>query len=410
VLSLDTWQEILDTLRKNRLRTFLTGFSVAWGIFMLILLLGSGEGLRHGVEYQFRDDAVNSVWISSGQTSVPHRGLRPGRQVQFRNGDYDELRRDVEGVEYLTGRFWIRGTLTVSFGRESGSFDVRCVHPDHQYLEHTRIVRGRYLNEPDITEHRKVAVVGVNVQRDLFHGQEPLGQYMKINGIAFKVVGVFEDDGPDGERSKIYLPVSTAQRTFNGADRLGQMMFTTGEATLAEGQQMAEDVRQRLALRHSFAPEDKRAIFVRNNYESFERVLGLMRGIRSFVWVIGIGTVLAGVVGVSNIMLIAVRERTKEIGVRKALGATPASIVGLVLQEAVFLTGVSGYIGLVLGVLVLELAAKPLQGQEMFRNPEVDLGIAFSATVLLVIAGTVAGFVPARRAAAIRPVEALRDE
>jgi len=410
MLSLDTWQEILDTLRKNKLRTFLTGFSVAWGIFMLILLLGSGEGLRHGVEYQFRDDAVNSVWISSGQTTVPHKGLRPGRQVQFRNGDYDEFRRDIAGIEHLTGRFWIRGTLTVSYGRESGSFDVRCVHPDHQHLERTLIVRGRYLNEPDIVEHRKVAVVGVNVQRDLFKGKDPLGEHLEINGIAFKVVGVFEDEGPDGERSKIYLPVSTAQRAFNGADRLGQMMFTTGQATLAESEQTAEEVRQRLALRHSFAPEDKRAIFVRNNNEAFARVLGLIRGIRSFVWVIGIGTVLAGVVGVSNIMLIAVRERTKEIGVRKALGATPGSIVGMVLQESVFLTGVSGYVGLVLGVFVLELAAKPLEGQEMFRHPEVDLGIAVSATLLLVVAGTLAGFVPARRAAAIRPVEALRDE
>ncbi len=222
-------------------------------------------------------------------------------------------------------------------------------------------------------------MVGVNVQRDLFRGADPLGQYIEINGIAFRVVGVFEDEGGDGERSKIYLPISTAQRTFNGADRLGQMMLTTGDATLAESQRMADEARRRLALRHRFAPEDKRAVFVRNNFESFERVMDLLGGIRAFVWVIGIGTILAGVVGVSNIMLIAVRERTKEIGVRKALGATPASIVGMVLQESVFLTGIAGYVGLVLGVLVLELVRQAARGpgdvpQSRGRPADRDLG------------------------------------
>lgn len=410
MFDIDTWREILDTLRKNKLRTFLTGFSVAWGIFMLILLLGSGEGLRHGVEYGFRDDAVNSIWVSAGQTSVPYKGMQPGRAVMFKNNDYDEIRRELEGLEYMTGRFWIRGTLTVKYGKENGSFDVRCVHPDHKHLEKTIILRGRYINALDLTEFRKVAVVGVNVQRDLFKGAEPIGKYIAVNGIAFLVVGVFGDEGGDGERSKIYLPVTTAQRTFNGADRLGQIMLTTGSAPLEQTERMAEDVRRRLAANHHFSPEDKRAIFLRNNYESFQQLMGVMNGIRLFIWIIGIGTILAGVVGVSNIMMIAVRERTKEIGVRKALGATPGSLIAMILQESVLITGISGYIGLVLGVFVLEMAAKPLSGAEMFRNPEVDLRIAIAATVLLVVAGTAAGFVPARRAASIRPVEALRDE
>ena len=410
VFDVDTWQEIFETIRKNKLRTFLTGFSVAWGIFMLILLLGSGQGLRHGVEYQFRDDAVNSIWIRPGETSLPYKGLGPGRQVQFRNGDYDEIRRSIEGVEHMTGRFWIRGNLTVSYGKENGSFDVRCVHPDHLYLENTIMTRGRFIDNLDVKEYRKVAVVGKLVERDLFKGKEPIGQYLEVNGIAFKVVGVFEDIGGDGEMQKIYLPVSTAQRVFNGADRLGQMMLTTGNESLDRTNAMTKEISSTLAQRHTFAPDDKRAVFVNNNYEEFQKLMGLMDGIRLFVWMIGIGTIFAGVVGVSNIMMIAVRERTKEIGVRKALGATPASVVGLILQESVLITGTAGYVGLELGIATLELAAKGITGAEMFRNPEVDLGIAVGATFILVLAGTIAGFVPARRAAAIRPVDALRDE
>jgi putative ABC transport system permease protein len=410
MFDVDTWQEILDTVRKNKLRTFLTGFSVAWGIFMLILLLGSGQGLRHGIEYSFRDDAVNSIWVMSGQTSVPYKGLQPGRTVQFRNGDFDAISRSVRGIDHMTGRFYIRGTLTISYGSENGSFDVRCVHPDHQYLEKTIMTRGRFIDPLDLQEFRKVAVVGEIVKRDLFKGADPIGKYIKVNGIAFQVVGLFTDEGGDGEMSKIYLPITTAQRTFNGADRLAQVMMTTGDLPLARTERMADQIHMLLAQRHDFSPEDKRAIFVRNNYESFERFMGLMNAIRIFVWAIGIGTIFAGVVGVSNIMMIAVRERTKEIGVRKALGATPASIIGLVLQESVFITSIAGYVGLVAGVMTLEAASSHLTASEMFRNPEVDLRIAMWATVLLVVAGTVAGFIPARRAAMIRPVEALRDE
>ena len=410
MFDVDAWQEILDTLRKNKLRSFLTGFSVAWGIFMLILLLGSGQGLRNGVEYQFRDDAVNSVWVSSGQTSVPWKGLQPGRTVQFRNGDYDEIRRGVDGVEYMSGRFWIRGNLTVAYRGEFGSYDVRCVHPDYRFLEKTIVTKGRFFNELDLRQHRKVAVVGSLVARDLFKEGAAIGEHLEINGIAFQVVGVFDDEGGENEMQKIYIPISTAQRTFNGGDRLGQMMFTTGGATLEQSDRMAQEVRDRLAKRHDFKPDDPRAVFVRNNFEGFQRILGVMNGIRLFVWVIGIGTIFAGVVGVSNIMMIAVRERTKEIGVRKALGATPGSIVGMILQESIFITGVAGYFGLVLGVATLELASGALTTVEMFRRPEVDLRIAIWATVLLVAAGAIAGFVPARRAAAIRPIEALRDE
>ncbi len=410
MLDRDVWQEIFEVVRANRLRSFLTAFSVAWGIFMLIVLLGSGTGLEHGIEYQFRDDAINSIWVFPGQTSLPHAGLRPNRQVQMTNLDHQRIETGVNGVEHITSRFWIRGALGVAYKGETGTFDIRAVHPDHQYLEKTIITRGRYLNELDIVENRKVAVIGDHVKEALFKTASAIGEEIKINGIAFKVVGIFIDDGGESEMEKIYLPISTAQRTYNGANRVGQIMLTTGDAAFDRTQAMAAEITQKLADWHDFDPADRRAVFVRNNVEEFQRFTGLMRNIRIFIWIVGFGTILAGVVGVSNIMMIAVRERTREIGIRKALGASPWSVVALVLQESVLLTGVAGYVGLVLGVAVLEVVAANLPGGDYFRNPEVDLRIALWATVVLVVAGTLAGLAPALKAAHVQPIEALRDE
>ena len=410
MFALDTLQEILDTVRKNKLRTLLTGFSVAWGILMLVVLLGSGQGLVHGVEYGFRDDATNSIWMRSGQTSLPYRGMRPGRTVQFTNEDHETIVSSIPGVEHITSRFFIRGNLTVAYKGQTSSYNVRSVHPDHQYLEKTIVTQGRFINDLDITEFRKVAVIGDRVQAQLFKGGAAMGEYIEVNGIPFRVVGVFTDEGSEGEAETIYLPISTAQRTYNGANRVAMIMMTVGDATVEESEAIATDLRNRIAERHEFDPEDPRAVSISNAVVNFQRFVNLMGGIRMFIWVIGIGTLLAGVVGVSNIMMIAVRERTKEIGIRKALGATPWSVMSLVLQEAVLVTAVAGYFGLVAGVALLELMARSIKGSDFFKNPEVDFGIAVSATVLLIVAGGIAGFIPARRAAAVRPVEALRDE
>ncbi len=410
MIRFDAWQEIFDTVRHNKLRTALTGFAVAWGIFMLVVLLGSGKGLEHGVDYQFRDDAVNSIWISSGQTSVAYKGMQPGREVQFDNQDYDEVTTRVPGVEYASARFWIFGSQQVNYKNENGSYTIRAVHPGHQVLERTKVVSGRYLNELDLRQFRKSALLGTLVAAALFRDEDPIGKEIRIGGISFKVVGVFDDEGSEREREFIYLPISTAQRTFNGGNRLSQILYTTGDASLAESEKMAGASRRILSVNHTFDPDDERAIYVNNNVENYQKIVALTGAIRLFVWVVGIGTLLAGVVGVSNIMLVAVRERTREIGIRKALGATPASIVGLVLQESVLITTVAGYAGLVLGVLVLEGLSRAIPDAAFFRNPQVDLRVALSATVLLIVAGTVAGFFPARRAAAIRPNEALRDE
>jgi putative ABC transport system permease protein len=410
VLDLDHWREILDTIRHNKLRTLLTGFSVAWGVFMLIVLLGSGEGLRQGFEYQFRDDAMNSIWVFAGQTSVPWLGLKPGRGIQLTNLDHDEVEQEVPGVEHITSRFFIRGRVTVVYRGETGTFDVRAVHPDHRYLEKTIITAGRFLNQLDLAEYRKTAVIGDLVQKALFHGESPLGKLIAINGVAFQVVGVFEDEGNQNEREKIYLPITTAQRTFSGGNQIRMFMLTTGEAGVAEADRMAGDIRGRLAARHRFSTEDKRAVFVRNNVEEYERFRTLLRGMRGFIWVIGAGTLLAGVVSVSNIMMITVRDRTREIGIRKALGATPRSLLGLILQEAVVITGVSGYFGLVAGLAALEFGSRHLPASDYFKNPAVDLEVALWATALLVLAGVLAGLFPARKAARIRPIDALRFE
>jgi len=408
MFDLDKWQEILDTIRKNRLRTFLTGFSVAWGIFMLVLLLGSGHGLANGIEYQFRDDAINSLWIYPGETSMPYQGLKPGRSIQFTNEDHDGLETALDGTRSTTARFYVRSPV-VRYREESETFDVRAVHPGHADVEHTRMVRGRFLNPLDLAEHRKVAVIGELVRSALFEDAPAIGEELEINGISFKVVGVFEDEGGDNEMLKIYLPITTAQRAFGGDNRIAQIMVTTVDADLERSTAMADAVRRRLAQRHDFAVEDQRAVFVRNNVENFRQFVAVMDGIRAFVWVIGIGTILAGVVGVGNIMMITVRERTKEIGVRKAVGATPWSIVSLILHESIFITSVAGYAGLVLGVWLLELMAGNLD-TDFFRNPSVDLTVALQAVALLVGAGTLAGLVPAIRAARIQPVVALRDE
>lgn len=411
MFDIDKWQEIISTISKNKLRTFLTGFSVAWGIFMLIILLGSGTGLENGVENQFRDDATNSLWIYARQTSMPYKGYNSGREVRFTNEDYDHTKYSVEQLEHISGRFYISSSNTTSYKNNYGTYSIRSVHPGHMYLENTLITQGRYINELDIQNHTKVAVIGDLVKKDLFkNGEDPIGEYIKIGNIPFKVVGIFEDKGGEGEMRMIYLPLTTAQRVFNGSNRIHQLMFTIGDASVEESKQIEDQLRSEFAQIHHFDPEDKRAIDIFNSLENYMRVQNLFLGIRVFIWIVGIGTIIAGIVGVSNIMMIVVKERTKEIGVRKAMGATPSSIIGLIMLESIVITSLAGYIGLVLGVGLLELLSANIPPSDFFANPEANINIAVTAMLLLVFAGTLAGFIPARRAASINPIEALRDE
>jgi putative ABC transport system permease protein len=274
---------------------------------------------------------------------------------------------------------------------------------------------GRYLNEIDIEYKRKVCVIGQEVVKSLFEkGQDPLGKWIDINGILYKVVGTFKDEGSEREQQVIMIPISTAQMAYNGGNRVHMMMFTVGDATVAESEVMYDKTLSLLQERHKFSPEDERAVFMWNNLENFQRFKDLFAGINIFIWIVGLGTIVAGVVGVSNIMLIIVKDRTREIGIRKALGATPFSIISLIIQEAIVITLISGYFGLLFGVGLIEAVNWALNefGAEVpyFRNPEIHLNTALTATVILVFAGAMAGYFPARKAATIQPIEALRDE
>ena len=410
MLGLDRWYEIFDTMQRNKLRTLLTSLSVAWGIFMLVLLLGVGTGLQNSVEYNFRDDAVNSLWIRAGTTSKPYRGHAVGRQVAFKNADYEFLRDQMPGVEYITGRFYLRGERLVTYRNKNSSYDVRSVHPDHKYLENTIVVHGRYIDELDIQERRKVAVIGKPIAEFFFGKGESLGQWIDINHIPYQVIGVFIDYGSDREMQQIYIPINTAQMAYGGGERIHHMMLTMGDATVDESRALEKQVRETLARRHNFSPNDRRALRIRNNLENFREIQDIFYGIKLFVWIVGLGTILAGIVGVSNIMLISVKERTKEIGIRKALGATPGSIVGQIVQESVFLTAISGYMGIIAGIGIFELMERYVPDNDFLRDPSVDMTAVGLATGLLVVAGALAGYFPARRAAKVDPIVALRDE
>jgi len=412
MFSIDRWQEIYSTIQKNKLRTFLTGFSVAWGIFMLIILLGSGNGLENGVREQFKGGAINGVWITGGTTSMEYKGLKTGRDIRFTDQDYSLVKNTIKGYDHISARVFM-GNQIVSYKNEFGTFFISPSHADYGAIKEVQIVDGRFLNNLDTKEFRKVAVIGEKVKSSLFKGIDTIatGKYINIQGVLFKVVGTFRDFGrDDNEQMRIYIPITTAQRIFYGNNVISQISFTTGTATLEESNAMSEQTRLLMAKKHTFNPEDKMAIDVSNKSADVSKVLALFNGIRIFVWIIGIGTIIAGVVGVSNIMMISVKERTKEIGIRKALGATPFSIIGLVMQEAILITAFSGYFGLVLGVGLLELIASKMPPSDFFRNPEANIMIALGATILLVIAGALAGLVPAMKAADIRPIEALRDE
>lgn len=410
MFDLDKWQEIYSTISKNKLRTFLTGFSVAWGIFMLIILLGSGYGLENGVRKEFEGDAENTLWVNQGVTSVAYKGYKPGKSVRFTNDDYNQTK-NIEDVEYISGRFTIWENNTLSYKNEYGSFDIFCSHPGYGNVENITPTQGRFLNDMDVEDYRKVTAIGKLVDEALFKGEDPLGKYIKVAGIPFKVIGVFDDPGGDRDLSRVYIPISTAQMVFNRGNRLGTMSMTVGDASVARSNEMVEEIRAQLAQRHHFDPSDQRAVFIWNNVENYVKFMTLFANIRLFIWVIGIGTIIAGIVGVSNIMMIVVKERTKEIGIRKSMGATPGSIISLVLQESILITAFAGYLGLIGGVGLLELVAMNLPPDSgYFANPEVNINVALGATGILILAGTLAGFVPARKASSVKPVIALRDE
>lgn len=410
MFDLDKWQEIFTTIRKNKLRTFLTGFSVAWGIMMLVVLLAAGQGLQNGAMSEFLSDATNSLWVNGGRTSVPYKGYNSNRPIVLDNTDYNlVLQNNDDLTETSASRnFW---GAQVTWGQEAANYEVRCVHPENQSLEHNNMEAGRYINQKDIDEFRKVATIGRKVSTDIFKGKDPIGEYIRVNGVLFEVVGVYSDDGGDDEEDNVYLPINVGQRTLSqNPQELNRIIIAYNEDyDVKQSKELEARVVNDLALRHGFDPNDKSALRIWNRQENMQSVIGVIGGIKVFVWVIGIGTIIAGIVGVSNIMMIVVKERTREIGIRKALGATPGSIISLVIQESIFITTFSGYIGLVLGVLLVSSVSGAIN-HDFFKNPEVNFGIAVITLGILVVAGALAGYFPARKAAHIKPIEALREE
>ncbi len=390
------------------MRTVLTAFGVAWGIFTLVLMFGAINGLIGSFEHDFRDDAVNSIWIWRGTTSKVFNGLNKGREIKFDNSDYEFLKEEFSEIEELSGRFYLAGNQLVKYDKEAMSFDVRSVHPGHKLIENTIMQKGRFLNDNDLSAFRKVAVIGNLVKDDLIGEKEAIGEEINIGGIIYKIVGVFTDSGGENEMRKIYIPITTAQKVYADGKTIHQLMVAGGDLSVEEMGVLENKIRSSFAQRKGFDPTDNRAIRMNNRAENYQEFASLFSAFTILTWIIGILSIIAGVISISNIMLVTVKDRTKEIGIRKAIGATPRSIVMMILQEAVVLTAIAGYIGMLLGLFIIYMASDA--ELDFFRHPTVPVNIIIGATIVLVIAGGLAGLLPAIKAARINPVVAMKSE
>jgi putative ABC transport system permease protein len=414
MFEIERWQEIFDTLRKNKLRTILTGISVASGIFILVVLLGFSSGIQNGVEEQFSDDAKNEISIRTGRTTKSYKGLNPNRYIQLKNEDFNEVNQDYDNyLEYRSANYSIWGSQVV-YKNEVGNFSVRGVHPDFQFIEASNIVEGRFINQSDIEQARKIIVIGTKVKSEMFKNQNPIGEVVSVFGINFTIVGVYSDPGGAREEDNVYVPISSAQIAFNGSDNIRGMSFTVPmlssfNKTLEVSNALTESIEAQIKQKYMVSPDDRSAVRIGNTLERAKKIYGLSQILSLVFWFVGLGTIVAGVVGVGNIMIIIVKERTKEIGIRKALGAEPFSIVSMILQEAIFVTMFSGLFGLIVGLGLLEIVGPTIEN-DFIKYPQVDFNTALLTVIILVVAGALAGFVPAYRAAKIKPIVALRDE
>jgi putative ABC transport system permease protein len=417
----DKWQEIYSSLKSNKLRTFFTAFGVFWGIFMLIIMLGSGNGLRNAVYDGMGDFATNSAIMFTRQTTIPYKGFPRGRQWLFHTSDMEALLKNIPEIDQLAPRLqpWGgNGGNNVVHGLKTGAYNITGDYPAINKIDPVRILNGRFLNEIDLQNKRKVAVIGNRVRDELFkNGETIIGQYIRINGVYYQVVGVFEPKNKNinigGDKDKsVFIPFTTMQVSYNLGDEVHYFLVTAKRnksASVVEEKSM-----KLLAERNHIAPEDEQAFGHFNLEKEFKKMNGLFLGIRILIWIVGTGTLLAGVIGVSNIMLIIIKERTREIGIQRAIGATPWRIISQVITESVTLTAVAGSFGLVLGVFLLEIInnmlASSAEQSQVLKNPEVDIQVAVTALIILIISGIVAGLIPARKAVSMKPVEALRYE
>lgn len=417
----DKWDEILESLSANWFRTIMTAFGVFWGIFILVILLAAGNGLGNGVKGIFSGLATNTMFMWSQPTSVSYKGLNKGRQYDFKLADVEALKQNVNGLKIVSPRNRLGGfggDNNVQRGIKKAAFNVYGDYPEIIEQQPMDITAGRFLNYIDINQERKVAVIGFSVVNELYTADEdPLGTYLKINGVNFQVIGVYEKKGmqnqdPEEASKEIIIPFTTYGKAFHTGEDVGFMSITADDDhTITE---LKQEVFEVIKKRHRIAPEDNRAIGNFDLFEQFNKINGLITTLNAVAYFVGILVLLSGIIGISNIMLIVVKERTNEIGVRRALGASPWAIRSQVLSESVFLTIIAGMAGIVFATGVLWIANQLLENVEsdsmMFANPSVGLGAIITALGILVISGLLAGFIPAQNAISIKPVDALRTE
>ncbi|MEN8776051.1 MAG: ABC transporter permease [Polaribacter sp.] len=410
MFDLDRWREIFQSINKNRLRSVMSGFTVAFAILLFTLLFGIVSGLSNSFKSAFADDAQNAMFVRVWKTSKPYKGLQTGRRVQLKNSDYNYVTEEYASkIEYQSSRIY--KNFSIKYKSETSSYTVMAVNPDHQFLEKTIINEGRYLNERDLREASKVIVIGRLIKKDLFGERPALGKRVNMNGSSFLIIGIFSDDGGDNEERKAFIPLSTAQRMYGNNDYISQIALGYNpdlslDAAVAFGNQLERDLRNKLNIH----PDDQSALSVRNMAEANKGVGQFMGILYAIVILIGSGTLIAGIIGISNIMIFVIKERTKEFGVRKALGAKPSSIVAMVVQESILITALAGYFGLSLGTYILSLIGNSLEEKYFIKDPSVSPGIVIGATIVLILSGLIAGYLPAKKAANIKPIVALRAD
>ena len=410
MFDLDRWREIFQSINKNKLRSVMSGFTVAFAILLFTLLFGIVSGLKNTFEGAFVDNAVNSMIVRVWKTTKPFKGLQSGRRIQLKNPDYDYLADKYDSkIDLMTARIF--KNFSISYNNKQDNYSVTAVHPDHQFLEKTIIDEGRYINQLDINESSKVIVIGRLIKSDLFGEKPALGKRVNVGGISYKVIGIFSDDGGDNEERVAYIPVTTAQKLYGNNNYLSQIRIGYNQdlnldEAIAFGKLVERDMRGKLDIH----PDDQSALSVRNMAEVSKGVDVFMIALFFIVVFIGSGTLIAGIIGISNIMIFVIKERTKEFGIRKALGAKPSSIVGMVVQESVLITTIAGYLGLTLGTYILSLIGNNLEKDYFIKDPSVSQGLVIGATIVLIISGLIAALVPARKASQIKPVVALRAD
>ncbi len=415
MFDLDRWQEIWITITHNKSRSVLTAFGVFWGMLMLVLMVGAGNALEKGMTSQIEGFATNSCFFESSRTTVPYKGFRKGRRWNMTNSDIPVIREKVKELQYISPVLFSGGNdKNVVRGDKNGSYLVKGCYPEYDLIERSKMIYGRYVNDIDIAEKRKVCVIGERIYEVLFHkGEDPTGKQIRVNGIYFQVIGVARSTSGvsiGGQTTEtVVLPFSTMQQAFNQGNIIHFLAATAKEGVPVRVIQ--DKILEILKQQHQIAPEDKEAVFNMNIEEQFKMFNYLGIGIAALIWIVGLGTIFAGAIGVSNIMLVTVRERTKEIGIRRALGATPRNIIGQILSESIVLTVLAGITGIVVGVGLLRATGIVLsQGDQFFKDPQISFGMAVVSLLILLVIGTFAGYIPAQRAMMIKPVEAIGEE